>query len=191
MLAAMHGHHRVLSLLLQHGARVGDSNPNHPNRAKTQVAANALSLAIEHSRAECARLLLKSTDSRKKKQFILSALFAASCSKTAYSLSLLIAHGIDVNARGRARQTALHIAAAFANPTVITKLIEAGSDLDARDFEAATPLHWAADAGKVQNAKCLLKRGANPDLQDKYKRTPFDDAKLRGSKPMMKLLLQQ
>ncbi len=53
---------------------------------------------------------------------------------------LLMESGVDVNARNRDMNTALHAAAFLGRPEIFKSLIEAGADPQAKNFEGKTPL---------------------------------------------------
>ena len=53
---------------------------------------------------------------------------------------LLIESGVDVNARNRDMNTALHAAAFLGHPEIFQRLIESGADPQAKNFEGKTPL---------------------------------------------------
>lgn len=54
--------------------------------------------------------------------------------------NLLIESGVDVNARNRDMNTALHAAAFLGRSEIFKRLIEAGADPQAKNFEGKTPL---------------------------------------------------
>ena len=68
-----------------------------------------------------------------------------------------------VDWRGDYDSTALHQAAQYGHPPVVTRLLDAGWSLEARTESGLTPLAWAAERGHLETAKCLLLRGANMD----------------------------
>ena len=77
-------------------------------------------------------------------------------------VSLLLAHGADVNARETWRgQTALMWAAAGSNAEAVTLLAAAGADASARSQAGFTPLLFAARAGHTDAAKALVEAGAD------------------------------
>lgn len=93
-----------------------------------------------------------------------TALFGA---KSARAADLLLAAGarVDVVA-AHARDTALHLAAAFGELKVIDRLVAAGAPLEHADAEGLTPLGRAVKYGKVPAVERLLAAGARPDPLD-------------------------
>ena len=57
----------------------------------------------------------------------------------------LLAHGAEINLKGRGGSTALHIAAASAKPVIVELLIARGAELNIRDDEGKTPLACALE----------------------------------------------
>jgi ankyrin repeat protein len=87
-------------------------------------------------------------------------------------MALLLKRGIDPNISRRG-ETALHYAAARANPTEAQRvhfaamLLDHGAQLDARDeLLHSTPLGWACRWGRKELAELLIARGAPADEPD-------------------------
>ena len=80
------------------------------------------------------------------------------------TVSLLLAHGANVNAKETLRgQTALMWAVAEANPGVAKVLIEKGADVHARSAGGFTPLLFGARKGDIASVRTLLAAGADPN----------------------------
>lgn len=77
----------------------------------------------------------------------------------------LIAGGVEVNARGRRGQSALHRAAYKGHVEIADLLIEAGASIEALDHDGASPLFWAAQNGHFAGVRLLLERGASPNAR--------------------------
>ena len=84
-------------------------------------------------------------------------------------MTALLRHGIDVNVSRRG-ETALHYAAARANPTEAQRvrfaamLLDHGARLDLRDeLLKSTPLGWACRWGRQELVELLIARGAPVD----------------------------
>ena len=76
------------------------------------------------------------------------------------SARVLLAHGAEVNGRGKEGWTALHVAALWRAEEVAMVLLDAGAELDAKDGHGFTPLHLSARSGNTSVVKLLLERGA-------------------------------
>ena len=101
---------------------------------------------------------------------------------------MLLAAGLDVNARTAAGVTPLHVAAAWSgwwetgflttfhgSPAVIEVLLAAGARVEARDTGGATLLHWAAeDSRNAAVVEALLAAGADVNALDEAGRTSGD-----------------
>jgi ankyrin repeat protein len=75
------------------------------------------------------------------------------------TVSWLIAHGADVNARCQGGRTAAHLAAERnTGPKTLALLVESGADLAARDDDGHTPLDIAKLNGKVRLAAWIRRR---------------------------------
>ena len=75
------------------------------------------------------------------------------------TVSWLIAHGADVNARGPGGRTAAHFAAERnTGPRTLAVLIDSGADLAARDEDGQTPLEIAELNGKARVVDWITRR---------------------------------
>jgi ankyrin repeat protein len=75
------------------------------------------------------------------------------------TVSWLIEHGADVNARGPGRRTAAHLAAERnTGPKTLALLVESGAHLEARDDDGHTPLDIAKSNGKVRLVDWIERR---------------------------------
>ncbi|XP_065889716.1 uncharacterized protein [Dysidea avara] len=69
--------------------------------------------------------------------------------------------------------TALHVAAACGNTSVVSALLNWEVDVDAVDCEGYTALHYAAKCGYVDIVEALLRYSANIDMKENWGRTAF------------------
>jgi cytohesin len=72
---------------------------------------------------------------------------------------LLLAKGLDVNARNNKGETPLHVAMRFAQKNVVEVLLAKGADVNARDREGKTPLRRALAEGNKFMADLLDEHG--------------------------------
>ncbi|MEG4458848.1 ankyrin repeat domain-containing protein [Microcoleus sp. N9_A1] len=99
---------------------------------------------------------------------------------------LLIAKGVDVNAKGTHGGTPLHIAAMFDRIKVAQTLIAKGADINARtgsQYFNRTPLFFARSP---EMAKLLIAKGADVNAKNKNGLTPLHTAR---SKAIAQILL--
>ena len=103
-------------------------------------------------------------------------------------MDLLLAAGVDVNARDQYGETPLHEAARYSGwresgrgavadlcTAVVEALLAAGADVHARSNGGSTPLHAAADS--TQNpavVEVLLSAGADPDARNEGGNAPWE-----------------
>jgi ankyrin repeat protein len=87
--------------------------------------------------------------------------------------------------------TALHFAAFFAGPDVVTFLIARGAQVDARGtgWMTGTPLHSAASSDRIEVARVLLDAGAAPDARQSGGWTPLHAAAHNGSHDLVAMLV--
>jgi ankyrin repeat protein len=101
----------------------------------------------------------------------------------AVSVAALLHHGANPNRQNYPfKQTPLHYAAIYDNPTILLALIKAGANVNARDQYGETPLHYAAGSASVDIIQALINNGADMDVCDKDGRTPVRIALGRDSR---------
>lgn len=82
------------------------------------------------------------------------------------TVSVLLAEGVAVDARGEYGDTALNLAAENGHAEVVARLLEAGANIENVGGADRTPLMCATFAGQVGIVRMLLDKGAriNHDL---------------------------
>ncbi|XP_064628158.1 ankyrin repeat domain-containing protein 17-like isoform X2 [Lineus longissimus] len=106
-------------------------------------------------------------------------------------VTLLIAHGADVNAQSSAGNTPLHYAACGGYADVVRVLIKAGANVEEHNENGHTPLMEAASAGHVGVAKILLESGAGINTHsNEFKESALTLACYKGHLEMVKFLLE-
>jgi len=81
----------------------------------------------------------------------------------------------NTNIKGRAGQTALHIAVEKGYVEIVKFLLKKGADINAQNDEGRTPLHLARFSGKEDIIFLLILNGADKTIKDKDGITPLDD----------------
>jgi ankyrin repeat protein len=108
---------------------------------------------------------------------------------------LLIAKGIDVNAKNRAEATPLSNAASAGNLQVMELLVSRGADVNAKNRMGQTPLHLACRNGKKEVVEFLIDKGADVNARPQGAmpalagRTPLYTAVSSGKKEIVELLV--
>lgn len=78
-------------------------------------------------------------------------------------VEILLKNGANVNEKGVGDLTALHLAAAYGQTTIIDYLIKHGADVNAMDSYGRTPLYFAAKEGSVFSEKLLIEYCADTE----------------------------
>lgn len=94
-------------------------------------------------------------------------------------IRLLLARGLDVNARDDYGDTPLTDSVWCTRPEAIDVLIEAGADVNAQGSNESTALHLAAGSGRANVVSKLLAAGADPTIVNIYGETPLDKVRKR------------
>ncbi|KMQ91742.1 ankyrin repeat domain-containing protein 17, partial [Lasius niger] len=106
-------------------------------------------------------------------------------------VSLLIAHGADVNAQSTSGNTPLMYGCAGGHEEVVRVLLEAGANVEDHNENGHTPLMEAASAGHVQVAKILLEHGAGINTHsNEFKESALTLACYKGHLEMVRFLLE-
>ena len=126
---------------------------------------SAVMVAIQNRRADVFDLLFTNVD-LKAVDIKGNSLLMNACQFGAQSIALrlikrTVAEKIDIDARNKAQQTALHIASRYGQTTVMEKLLDAGASVDSVDGSNNTPLVFAVHAFKPNPLELLLNRGAD------------------------------
>ncbi|TGZ57880.1 Ankyrin repeat domain-containing protein 17 [Temnothorax longispinosus] len=106
-------------------------------------------------------------------------------------VSLLIAHGADVNAQSTSGNTPLMYGCAGGHEGVVCALLNAGANVEDHNENGHTPLMEAASAGHVQVAKILLDNGAGINTHsNEFKESALTLACYKGHLEMVRFLLE-
>lgn len=121
---------------------------------------------------------------------ILSPLLIASKSGFIECVSILLAHGVDVNQQDGTGRSALHITAWFEFPDIAELLLRYQAKISLPDLSGHVPLHLACWFGQIKTCEILIKHHAPIDAQDSSGRTPLHFACQHNHLEIVKMLLQ-
>ena len=105
-------------------------------------------------------------------------------------LKILLAKGAIVNARDRAGQTALTLAAAVGDVASLRVLLRAGAYIHTRDKKGNGALMGAIQHHNSDTIKFLLEQGVNPNARNKEGKTVLAYAKECEADEIVQLLVQ-
>ncbi|KAK8868301.1 Pfs NACHT and Ankyrin domain protein [Apiospora arundinis] len=208
-LAATYGHLSMVTLLLDHGARI-----DVIDRSKR----TALELASRHGRADMVKLLLERgaipnvrtspsvTSGIDRLAHRLTGIFIDSCqSASSETVRNFLQMGVSANC-ARGGIPALHhalidgslpIATGMRRPPhegsrieVLRLLLDAGVSPDVTDPMLQTCLHRAAQRSEGLISRFLVSVGANINLHDQHGRTPLDYASRNADMDVIEHLIQ-
>ncbi len=140
-----------------------------------------LSLAKNGGHTKVCNLLHSAGAIEKNIQKHFPPLRAAIRAKHLIGIEVLLSQGQSPTAIDESGQSAIHEAAAFADPAIMLLLLGAGADPNIRDSKGATPLHHAAKTGNFPVLFLLLKHGGNPNIRDQNEDTPLCHARKENS----------
>jgi ankyrin repeat protein len=173
-LAASNGFDGIVNLLLQQDADI---------EIQTRLGHTPLACAVKESHVSVVKLLLEwgadHFDWRDPSCDDTLLHFASNTSGGAsHDISiaaLLLEQGLDVNAKNRYWQTALHVAVENQQgrrvANMVCLLLAKGADIHAKDIKGRTPLHLAAMDSDRNTVQLLLSKGATVDMMDGKGRT--------------------
>jgi serine protease inhibitor/ankyrin repeat protein len=174
----------VVRILIAHGAHVN---------AKDEHGRTPLDHLFygREGREEIAELLIHS-GARGTAEHLISAARAG----YARLAELLIAKGMNVNARGKDGSMALHAAAEYGHTEVARLLLAKGADVNARalprwNVSDLTPLHVVAMRGNRDLAALLVDSGADLNARDSEGRTPLHVAAADGHYEVARVLIEK
>jgi ankyrin repeat protein len=102
----------------------------------------------------------------------------------------LITRGADVNAKNKAGNTPLMMAAFINHTAIAEKLIGLGAEVNAKTKYGETPMHYAAEKNSAAVAEVLIKSGSEVNIQVKDGKTLLHCAAENNSAAVAELLIQ-
>jgi len=117
--------------------------------------------------------------------------FITSCAKGELSkVRNYLKRGVDINARNRARWTALAYACRYGHRDIIKLLVENGADVNQTVNTGSTPLYLALNEGYYDIADYLIKHKADVNIADIMGMSPLAWAVKNGNLKMTKYLVE-
>ena len=184
--AAKNGHVNIVSLLVEHGARVN---------TKTNNDSTPLALAVSAGRGHVVRPLLEAgadTSVRIHDRNLLAELAYASgdTNDNADAVQALLKAHVKPDELDDHSRSALYWAAVSGNVKIVQTLLEGGAKIALQDNELWTPLHQAAWYNHEKVVRLLIDHGADPLIGDVDGWTCMHVAAMNGSVSVMEVLLQ-
>jgi ankyrin repeat protein len=182
-IAAHCGHGEVVSLLLQHRARmdVPDSTGMMPlHLAASRGHYNVVDLLIHEG------VNIESSGPKRKTPLRIAV-------ESGYEdvATLLLQSRAKLNARCTEQLTPLHVAAKSGDTAIAKLLITHGADVEAKDAIFMSPIHYASEAGHCSIIELLLTRKARIDCPGKSSMTPLMCACASGQSEAVTLLIKR
>ncbi|CAL1532046.1 unnamed protein product [Lymnaea stagnalis] len=119
-----------------------------------------------------------------------TALHAGALSGHSTTVKLLLDNGAKLEATDQAKHTPLFRACEMGQMDVVQTLIDCQARVDVLDQDGRSPLHWAALGGHAYICQILIKYGVNPDVRDYSARAPLHCAAFGGFVNCMSVLME-
>eukprot|EP01094_Clydonella_sp_ATCC50884_P003096 TRINITY_DN12389_c0_g1_i2.p1 TRINITY_DN12389_c0_g1~~TRINITY_DN12389_c0_g1_i2.p1 ORF type:complete len:1292 (+),score=422.53 TRINITY_DN12389_c0_g1_i2:31-3906(+) len=180
--AATHGMMEVCQILLQCGAQVGA----YDNKGRPPIQR-----AIRYNHPKIAQMFIEHGANTSYRDTYGNTLIhlATAGGMTDIISSLLSDRRVNINAQGRYRATALHIAAKIGSGTLVKQLMSSGADPKVVDIEGCTPLHVGALEGHMKVLDHLIPV-SDVDCKNNQGRTPIHMAVIGSSPQCVRALAQ-
>lgn len=160
VIAATHGHHHLVALLLHQGANVG---------MPWKYYEDALYHASDEGHEDIVRLLLKRGGNLNLRERCFgNALVTASQRNHENVVRLLLERGVDVNAQDMYRHTSLSDACYFNHENVVRLLLDHGADINIQVEDYGGALQAASEENHENIVRLLLCKRANVIAQHVY-----------------------
>lgn len=174
----------IVELLLDKGAFIN---------AQDARGATPLTMSITNNSLELCRLLIARGADTSLIDVDGNNLLALAILERASPLiaELLLQYDVDINAKNRLGNSALHKAATLGHVEAVKVLLDCGIDVTATDPEGMTALHLAARRGVEEVAKMLIASGVDVDVVDMYGLTALSHAVCWGNTEVSRLLVEK
>jgi len=118
-----------------------------------------------------------------------TALHVAAYNGRVEAIRALIKAGANINQQKNGGNTPLHAAAYNGNVTAIRALLNGNANINRRNEKGETPLYIAAHSGHLNAVESLLARNADISLATNDRKLPLAIARERGHAEIMELLI--
>ncbi|XP_059165676.1 inversin-like [Physella acuta] len=213
--AAVLGHSKIVSILLESGAdsTSSDSNGatplhyaaqnNYSETVSVFLSSNctdepdlegrtAFMWAAGKGADDVIRVFLEhNVDIHQEDKTGGTALHASALSGHSTTVKILLDHGAKLEVTDQAKHTPLFRACEMGQMDVVQTLIDSHARVDVLDLDGRSPLHWAALGGHAYICQMLIKYGVNPDVRDHSGRAPLHCAAYGGYVNCMSVLIEQ
>jgi ankyrin repeat protein len=179
-LAVIEGRTDLMTVLLKHGASVGQSKDG---------SSTPLGSAVAHKQYEAARLLIQNGADvdLKPPGSVGRPIDTAICNRDERMVKLLLDSNAKTDHLIFGKWTPLQYAVLQRNQNIIEDLLNSGASLNQGDRVGRTALHYAASKGNIDIASMLIRRGAEVNGLSMIFTTPLDEANLGHHLPICTL----
>lgn len=182
--ASEDGHFEVAKLLLQHGARV--------NETDTKYGWSPLLDAAVAGHVDVVKLLMEhGADSSIANIDGWTPINGAARLGHANVVKLLLDYDSNTTTTQKSGMKPLYSAVVGGSLAAVQLLLDAGADVHATNGDGTTPVSKAAAKGQVDIVKLLLDKGAKPVNVEKDGETPLSKAAVNGNLEVVKLLTEK
>mmetsp|Transcript_17121 Transcript_17121/g.23736 ORF Transcript_17121/g.23736 Transcript_17121/m.23736 type:complete len:379 (+) Transcript_17121:518-1654(+) len=185
--AVARGHHRMISLLLSHGANVNKTNQD--GISAIQVA------SVGIMPCEMLKVLLDAgANPNVLDQAQAFPLFMLSQNGKLNGIRLLVERGADVNFQDQLGNASLLPACFIGSIEIVKYLIEKGADINHANQKDEFPIHAACNCEVPEDSfevtSFLLSQGANPNVLNQEEGSPLHIASKEGQRNLVEKLLE-
>lgn len=190
--AAENGHVAIIKVLLDKGAEIEPTPPDH--------RFSPLSLAVMRNHTAAIELLIENgafmegnNGPMKYGNMVphITPLSIAAHMSHETTVQMLLDKGANLDSKDQYGRTALSRAARRGHKAIVDLLLKKGANIESKDNDKETPLLKAAKNGHASLVMFLLEKGADINSKDEMSRTPLWWASEESDAAIVKLLLEK